>query len=128
MLSLKTQYALVALFEMINKSDSVQTKVISQKYGISQDYLEQILFSLGRAGFCKGKRGRNGGYRLSKSPKLIIIGDIIDYLEGDAQMLDFKNTAVNKLNYRIRNAIEPVINESLYTAWMQYQPVVNYAI
>ena len=46
------------------------------------NYLEQILLQLKRNGYVQSKRGVNGGYKLSRNPNDIIIGDVIRNLEG----------------------------------------------
>ena len=47
-----------------------------------EDYLEQLLGNLRRAGLVTTVRGAQGGYQLAKAPEAITVGDIIDATEG----------------------------------------------
>lgn len=57
-------------------SDPVQSRDITQRQGIPERYLEQVLQSLVRAGILKGVRGPRGGYRLARERRRITIGQI----------------------------------------------------
>jgi Rrf2 family protein len=45
-------------------------------------YLEQLVGELRRAGLVEGTRGLHGGYRLSRAPSQITVGEIYRVLEG----------------------------------------------
>lgn len=45
-------------------------------------YLEQLVGDLRRAGLVEGTRGLHGGYRLSRPPAAITVGDVYRVLEG----------------------------------------------
>jgi Rrf2 family protein len=45
-------------------------------------FLESILLALRRGGFLESKVGSGGGYRLSRPPREISVGDVIRRLEG----------------------------------------------
>ena len=45
-------------------------------------YLEQLVGELRRAGLVEGTRGLHGGYRLSRAPSAITVGEIYRVLEG----------------------------------------------
>src|SRR5215212_4511947 len=45
-------------------------------------YLEQLVGELRRAGLVEGTRGLHGGYRLSRTPGAITVGDVYRVLEG----------------------------------------------
>jgi len=62
-------------------------KDISQKEGISFDYLEKIISKLEKTGLVKSKKGSRGGYFLAKSPQKVKIGEIIRTVEGDAPLV-----------------------------------------
>ena len=56
--------------------------------GVSEDYLEQLLGTLRRAGLVNTVRGAQGGYLLAKEPETITVGDIIDATEGPLNISD----------------------------------------
>lgn len=45
-------------------------------------YLEQLIGELRRAGLVEGVRGLHGGYRLTRPPSEITVGDVYRVLEG----------------------------------------------
>ena len=53
---------------------------------IAQDipprFLENILLALRRAGLVQSRRGAEGGFRLSRSPELITLADVLRAVEG----------------------------------------------
>lgn len=85
LLSTKGRYGLKAVFELaLNYGEGpVSLKRISDKYGISEHYLEQILAKLRKSGYIKTVRGAQGGYLLSKEPYNVTVGMILRALEGE---------------------------------------------
>ena len=81
----KKQYALRAIFELAGKEDGgpLKTAQIAQAQAIPIRFLEIILNHLKRAGLVKAKRGFYGGYRLSRKPEEITVGDIFRALDGE---------------------------------------------
>jgi len=74
---------MVYLARNFGKDKIFPLKKISQKEGISFDYLEKIISKLEKAGLIKAKKGAQGGYFLAKSPNKIRVGEIIRILEGE---------------------------------------------
>ncbi len=79
----KSGYGLVAMTELAQKYDSsfLSTKKIAGKYDLPQPFLEKIMRELKDAGLVEVKRGRGGGYELSKQPEDISIESVISVLE-----------------------------------------------
>jgi len=84
-LSTKGRYGLKAIFELsLNYGlGPVSLKRISEKYNISENYLEQLFAKLKKKGYIKTVRGAQGGYLLAKDPKDITVGMILRTLEGE---------------------------------------------
>lgn len=61
---------------------TLSLKTIAKDQGISEKYLEQIINPLTKAALVKSFRGAQGGYTLSKHPKEITVGEILQVLEG----------------------------------------------
>jgi Rrf2 family protein len=81
--SSRGEYALRALICLGGETNNlINIEEISEKTLVSVNYLEQILLQLKRNGYVQSKRGVNGGYKLSKNPNEIIIGEVIRNLEG----------------------------------------------
>ena len=66
----------------------VSLKSSAERLGISENYLEQIVASLKKAGILKSVRGAGGGYYLSRVPEEITVGEILRILEGNLAPTD----------------------------------------
>jgi Rrf2 family protein len=84
-LSSKSEYALLALFELAScyeSGDSLQIQQIADAQDIPKRYLEQLLASLRRGGLIKSTRGVRGGYVLAKDPRHTTVLDALKCIEG----------------------------------------------
>ena len=83
-LSKRTEYGLRAVVQLARlwPAHYVQSRDLAQQESLPNKFLESILLVLRRAGFLESKVGSGGGYRLSKSPREISVGDLIRRLEG----------------------------------------------
>lgn len=89
MLSKKTRYALVALTFLakeVNEQAILSTE-ISKSEKIPQRFLENILLELKKIGVVGSKRGKSGGYYLTRKPEEITLSDIVRHFEGAISML-----------------------------------------
>jgi len=82
--SKKVKYGLAALFELAKNYNMgfIQIKDIASAQEIPQNYLEQLLSLLKKAGLVESMRGSQGGYKLNKPADQIKIIDIIEVLDG----------------------------------------------
>lgn len=117
-ISSKGAYAVAAMQRLSIEEEEkpLQIKDIAKEQGISQNYLEQILNKLKKAGFVKSIRGSRGGYLLAKSPKEIKIKDIIEVLEGDMKLIDttIDNPVVNLFFEDLQDKVTALFECSLY--------------
>lgn len=67
---------------MAHGQGPVPLKVVAAKQSISENYLEQLMGMLRKAGLVNGIRGARGGYELALAPEDIRVGDVIRALEG----------------------------------------------
>lgn len=83
-ISTRGRYGLKAVvFIGANSENScVSLKSISAEEGISENYLEQLIVPLKKAGIVKSIRGARGGYVLNSPSKEISVGSILRALEG----------------------------------------------
>jgi len=84
MLSRKTKYGLNSLIYLAKRIDQgpVLIAALSSDEKIPQKFLEAILLDLKKHGILDSKKGKGGGYMLSKHPKDIKIGQIVRILDG----------------------------------------------
>ena len=86
----KSIYAIRALHTLNMLSEDgkpVGIATLSEKLGISNKYLEQIFSILKKGGIINSKKGAQGGYFLSRKPKDITVGEILNILEGDLKIV-----------------------------------------
>lgn len=83
-LSTKGRYGLRALIDLARYSEEgpVSITSISDRQGISERYLEQLMSMLKKSGLVKSVRGASGGYVLAKKMEEISVGDVLRALEG----------------------------------------------
>ena len=85
-ISTKTVYAVAALHELgsIEAGKVLKIKEIAANASIPQNFLEQILLELRKAGILSSIKGAHGGYKLAKALKDITLKDVMETLESDA--------------------------------------------
>jgi len=83
--STKGVYAIAAMHTLYHSPHArlMQVKDISALTHISHGYLEQILSSLKKSALVVSVRGANGGYKLAKNAKDILVIDILESVEGE---------------------------------------------
>jgi Rrf2 family protein len=84
MLTKKSKYGLKALLTLAEDAGKgpVLVSDLAERQRIPKKFLEAILLDLKRHGFLQSKRGKGGGYLLSRSPAAITVGQVIRVLEG----------------------------------------------
>ena len=77
-----------AIFELSLREDSEPVKInkIADAQDIPPRFLEIILNQLKHAGFVESKRGKQGGYVLSRNPDELNVGEIIKAVQGSIDM------------------------------------------
>ena len=83
-ISKKTKYSLQALILLARKygEGPILIATLSADEQIPIKFLEAILLDLKNSGLVDSKRGRGGGYQLSRPPAEITVGSIIRLMEG----------------------------------------------
>lgn len=81
----KGRYALRVMIDLAQHPDEgfVSLKTVAERQGISMKYLEMIVSSLKKAELVESTRGKEGGYRLSRSPADYSVGEILRCLEDN---------------------------------------------
>lgn len=83
-LSRKVRYALRALYAL--SADEGRGPVLiadlAQRERIPRKFLEAILLELKNAGILQSKKGKGGGYALSRAPDQVTIGEIVRLIDG----------------------------------------------
>ena len=84
MLSRKAKYGLKALILLAREygRGPLLISEIAEREGIPKKFLELILLQLKNQGFLYSKKGRGGGYSLSRPPDQISFGQVIRVMDG----------------------------------------------
>jgi Rrf2 family transcriptional regulator, cysteine metabolism repressor len=119
-LSKRTEYGLRAVVQLARlwPRNFVQSRDLSQQEGLPNKFLESILLALRRGGFLESKVGSGGGYRLSRAPKDIGVGDLIRRLEGRLTIKEGPGAgeqspgkvAVRLINDKLTDAMDQVLD------------------
>ncbi len=84
-LSHRTRYAVQALTYLVRhygQQEWVQIAEIAEAEKIPKKFLEHVLLDLRKADIVESKKGQRGGYRLSRPPKDITLGETLRAMEG----------------------------------------------
>lgn len=75
-------WALLDISERYNPETTVNLNEISERNGIPEKYLLQVMLKLKKQGLVRSRRGSGGGFQLTKSPDKILLSDVIEILGG----------------------------------------------
>lgn len=78
-----TDYGLRALIYMASLPDDRMTSIteVSETYNVSRNHMVKIINQLSRCGYVAAVRGKNGGIRLGKPARDIVIGQVVREME-----------------------------------------------
>lgn len=104
-LSMRTDYALRALFTLVEHHgrQPIPIRELARRNDVPKRFLEHIMLDLKSQGWVTSVPGKNGGYRLSRSPDKITMGQIVRYFDGVLAPI----ACVSVKNY-VRCSQEPV--------------------
>ena len=83
--STRGRYALRIMIDLAENGcgNRIPMKEIAERQGLSLKYLERILPVLTKNELVDGVQGKGGGYRLSREPGNIKVGEVLRLTEGD---------------------------------------------
>lgn len=97
-LSARGHYGLIAMAYLAQREHegSIPLKTIATAEDIPDQFLEQILFSMRKAGLVTAVRGPRGGYMLSRPSEQIRVGEVVNALEGAIAPVDCLSTETDQ--------------------------------
>ena len=83
LISTKGRYALRVMLDLAaqNAENFIPLEEIATRQGISKKYLEAVLNVLVQNKLLEGKRGKGGGYTLTRQPSEYTVGEILELTE-----------------------------------------------
>ncbi len=129
MLSNKAKYGLKAMLYLAALPDARPVGIleIAQDQNIPKKFLDAILLELRRNGLVHSRKGRGGGYMLSRSAAAISVGRIIRVLDGPlapiacasktayrpcADCADVEACQVRRTMQRVRDAMADILDNT----------------
>lgn len=94
-ISTRGRYGLRIMVDLAlhQQAGPVIMREISERQGITEKYLWQVINLLKSAGLVTSVRGAKGGYALAKSPSDVSVLEIISVLEGPVVVVDCVDSA-----------------------------------
>ena len=119
-LSSKGRYAVMALADIarINQNEPISLRDISLRQGISLVYLEQLFLKLKKNDVVKSKRGKKGGYILSRNASDIKISDILFAVEEKVKTVGCEKHSKKGCNGRSAKCIS-------HNLWDELEVYIN---
>jgi Rrf2 family cysteine metabolism transcriptional repressor len=115
-ISVKGEYALQAIFDLAlqPQGDPVKIADIASRQDIPQKFLELILSSLKQGGFVESRRGAEGGYRLSRPPDQITVGDVLRFVEEGKRNRRAPANAFTDLWKRVDESVSAILDHTSF--------------
>ena len=81
----KGRYALQVMIDLAQHPDEgyISLKTVADRQGYSMKYLEMIVGSLKKAELLESTRGKEGGYKLCRSPEEYSVGEVLRSIEDN---------------------------------------------
>lgn len=89
--------ALQALLELARHGEAWSSvSAIAAAQELPPPMLEQLLIQLRRAGLVQSRRGRQGGYRLSRAPAAIPVAEVLEAVGAPVRIITDRNADQNE--------------------------------
>lgn len=128
-ISKRTQYGLKAMLSLGRRyrENPVLIATLAEEESIPLKFLEVILLELKGQGLLESKKGKGGGYHLSRPPSTVTIGSVIRMIEGPlaplpcasetafrpcAECGDIETCGIRIVMRRVRDAVAAVLDNT----------------
>ncbi len=121
--SYKGDYALKAMLDLAlhYEAELVSSHDLAKRIDAPLKFLEQVLLELRKGGFIESRRGKVGGYLLSKPPGKITLGEVIRYVDGSTDPIaclkekysncaDIKKCVFKKVWHKVAEATSAIVD------------------
>lgn len=126
-LTTRSRYGTRLVLDIAKHQDKkpVQAGEIASRQGISVKYLELLISELKKAGYIRSQRGAKGGHMLTRPPKDISVGEIVELLEGDIHLTECHRNAASCPRSstcptrKLWKDVEDLVHDKLYSVTIQ---------
>ena len=113
-LTRQTDYALrVLMHAAVADTGLDRIDAVAEDFGISRNHLSKVVHSLSARGYLETVQGRNGGFRLSRNPREIEIGQVIRDFEPDFNLVECFDSATSRCCIRKHCVLASEIDKAL---------------
>ncbi|MEM9274939.1 MAG: Rrf2 family transcriptional regulator [Cyanobacteria bacterium P01_F01_bin.143] len=96
-LSLQSDFALRLLMQLaINPERLCTISEMAETFQISKNHLVKVAHLLVREGFVESVRGRSGGLRMSRSPSMVTVAEVLRVTENELAVLECLQESAEK--------------------------------
>lgn len=133
--STRGDYGLRALIELASHygQGPLQSSEIALRRHVPEQYLDQLLTSLRKAGFVRSVRGPAGGHELARPPGEISVREVITVLDGSLSPVAWLDEPPERTDHphrcgqreiweRIRDATEAILDEYTIADLLEREP------
>ncbi|MBF0571855.1 MAG: Rrf2 family transcriptional regulator [Candidatus Omnitrophica bacterium] len=106
----KGDYALKAILDLaLHYHEGLVTiPAIASRIDAPTKFLEQILLELKKGGFIESRRGKVGGYLLSRPPQNITLGEVVRFVDGPLEPIACVNKKYTACGDLYKCAFRPI--------------------
>lgn len=96
----KGDYALKAILDLAlhYEGELVTIHEIAKRIDAPVKFLEQVLLDLKKGGFVESRRGKIGGYLLSRAPAKITVGEVVRFIDGPIEPISCAKEGYSSCN------------------------------
>ena len=88
-------FIVTSLAEHQDSGKPLNLAELARSRNLSRGFLEEVAASLRSAGLIQGRRGKAGGYTLTRSAEDITVADIVEAIEGPIALTDCMSDEVD---------------------------------
>ena len=108
-----TDFSLRVLIHLGSHPDEQATVAkMAAEHGISRHHLTHVVHQLGVKGYIETTRGKGGGFRLARRPKLIGVGDVVRDMETGFDLAECFRPGESACRLMPSCALKPVLAEA----------------
>lgn len=117
-----TDYGLRSLMYLAACPDRLSSvKEVAEYYGISRNHLVKVVHRLAQLGYIETSKGKGGGIRLAQDAGKLQLGDLVNALEPNMNIVECFNNATNTC--QITSTCQ--LKHCLYEASQAFTDVLN---
>jgi Rrf2 family nitric oxide-sensitive transcriptional repressor len=109
-----TDYALRVLMYLGVRNGKLATiREIAERFAISENHLMKVVHRLGREGYIRTIRGRQGGIVLERDPGEINLGEVVRHCEEDLAVVECFDPSTNECRIAGACVLNWVLDDAL---------------